>query len=63
MGHRSDAVDKYQVTGDKQREHLCKIIREEPSVAVYKVNNVKSKENDKGVVCEESTIASNYCQI
>ena len=36
-GHRSDAVDKYQVTSDEQHEKLSEIIREEPKVSVSEV--------------------------
>ena len=45
-GHRSDAVDKYQITSDEQREQLCKIIREEPKTSVCEVTEVKDDTSD-----------------
>ena len=40
-GHRSDAVDKYQITSDEQRETVSEIIASKPSTIQSQVTNIK----------------------
>ena len=44
-GHRSNAIEKYQVTSDEQRAQVSKIIAQNPD-AVSRENNVKSVKED-----------------
>ena len=44
-GHRSDAIDKYQITSDKQREMLSAIIARRPDEEVCE-KEVKNVENE-----------------
>ena len=51
-GHRSDAVDSYAITSDKQREAISKIMSDEPNgkavETVVKVPNVTQTEKSEG---------------
>ena len=42
-GHASDAVDAYQITSDRQRESLSKIIAADPCKVNEKVVNTEEK--------------------
>ena len=46
-GHHSDAVDAYQITSDNQRAEMSKIIREEPSEIVSKIQESNQSDKEK----------------
>ena len=46
MGHTSDAVDAYQITSEKQREIMSKVISEDPSIGAEQHNFKKKEENE-----------------
>ena len=60
-GHKSDAVDKYQLTSDEQRQKLCEIISNESNCEVKEVSDMVNKENIEPnvskVVCETASTA------
>ena len=62
-GHRSDAVDKYQITSDKQREMMSKVIAGQHVDEVREVcqpqSIVKQSENAEKVVTEVSITDQN----
>ena len=54
MGHSSDAVDAYQITSDKQREKMSKVISGE---SMCKIEELKSDQNDEKLVkTEENSV-------
>ena len=55
-GHRSDAIDKYQITSDDQREQMSAIMANEGVSNVREISQVPIEENSKR---EEVTISEN----
>ena len=61
-GHRSDAIDCYQVTSDRQKMHISEIIagkKSEDKTVVVKQNEVKANPNDG---LNKLSDESNNCQ-
>ena len=66
-GHRSNAIEKYEITSDEQRMELSKIIQGEGVSSVASVGknpenyvpNNESKAQPEMEVCEESGVAAN----
>ena len=52
-GHRSDVMDKYQLTSLEQREQLCKILREEQRTSVCEVMELND-DLKEGKSCENN---------
>ena len=55
-GHSSDAVDKYQITSEEQREKLCEIIRSNPNVQKAKESNIDKTEAD--IVVSQGSVSA-----
>ena len=47
-GHRSDAVDAYQITSDEQRKHMSRVIEKPMLDAERKVTSVHNVVGDEG---------------
>ena len=63
-GHRSDAVDQYQMTSDTQREQMSEILQQKPTVSTSTVTKLCENSTEANEIKEKegTSRGSDQCQ-